>query len=338
MYKKITPYYRTTDNRHVQRYKCLSCGVTFSTQTFSTTYWQKRPSLNKWIYIHSANGMANSQIARVLGCAPSTVDRKLDRMGRHSLLFLLLLLQVGKPPEEIVYDGLETFEFSQYLPWHLNIAVEKSTDYILGFNESELRRKGKMTVEQKEKRKQLEEKHGRPDPRAIEKSTTDIFENLIDGQANVIVYTDEHPQYIKPLKKHGDHVTHIRTSSKEHRGHHNNLFAINRWDMMLRHGSKNHTRETIAFSKRRQSGIYRAAIFSVYMNFMMDRRQRGVKGFTPAMARGVMDRKLSYLEIFECRLFVSHFDLPGKWSQYYFRETETRCLPRNKGHTLKYAA
>ena len=290
------------------------------------------------IYIQSANGMANSQIARVLGCHPSTVDRKLDRMGRHSLLFLLIMLKAGKLPEEIVYDGLETFEFSQFFPFHLNIAVEKSTDYILGFNESELRRKGMMTDQQKEKRRHLEEAHGRPDPKAIEKATADIFENLIGDQNHVTVYTDQHKQYLRPLQKYGDQLTHVRTSSKEHRGHHNNLFAVNRQDMMLRHGSKNHTRETIAFSKRRQAGIYRAAVFSVYMNFMMDRRQRGVKGLTPAMVRGVADRKLSYSDIFQCRLFVSHFELPERWRQYYFRETVTKALPRNKGHTLKYAA
>ena len=195
-----------------------------------------------------------------------------------------------------------------------------------------------MTDKQKKKRKQLEDIHGRPDPRAIEKSTTAIFENLINTQAHVTVYTDEHLQYVKPLCKYGAQVTHVRTSSKTHRGHHNNLFAVNRWDMMLRHSGKNHTRETIAFSKRRQSGIYRAAIFSVYMNFMMDRRQRGVPGLTPAMERGVVDKKMIYSDVFQNRLFVSHLDLPKKWRQYYFRGTKTRYLPRNKGHTLKYAA
>ena len=282
--------------------------------------------------------MANSQIARVVGCCPSTVDRKIDRMGRHCLLYLHAMLQAGNLPEEIVYDGLETFEYSQFFPWHLNIAVEKPTDYILGFNESELRRKGTMTPEQKDRRKELEDSHGRPDPKAIEKSTAEIFENLIGDQKHVTVFTDQHKQYIRPLLKYGDQVTHIKTSSKDHRGHNNNLFAINRHDMMLRHGSKNHTRETIAFSKRRQAGIYRAAVFSTYMNFMMDRRQRGSKDYTSAMARGVVDRKLSYSDIFECRLFVSHLDLPRRWRQYYFGVTVTRALPRNKGHTLKYAA
>ena len=231
-YRKITPFFRTTDNRYVQRFKCLSCGGTFSTQTFSTTYWQKRPDLDEMILLQSANGMANSQIARIVSCAPSTVDRKLDRMGRHSLLFLLIMLQAGRLPEEIVYDGLETFEFSQYNPWHLNLAVEKSTDYILGFNESELRRKGTMTDQQKKKRKVMEEIHGRPDPRAIEKSTTEIFKNLIDGQVHVGIYTDKHVQYVKPLLAYGEQVTHFKTSSKDHRGRHNDLFAVNRLDMM----------------------------------------------------------------------------------------------------------
>jgi len=262
----------------------------------------------------------------------------LARMGRHSFLFLLMMYQAGKRPEEIVYDGLETFEFSQFYPYHLNIAVEKSSDYILDFNESELRRKGTMTQQQKEKRKNLEAEHGRPDPRAIEKSTTAIFNHLIDDQLHVTVFTDEHNQYTKPLQKFGGQVTHLRTHSKKHRNHHNNLFAVNRLDMMLRHGSKNHTRETIAFSKRRQAGMDRAAVFAVYMNFGMDRRQRGVKNLTPAMVRGVVDRKLAYDDIFSCRLFVFRFELSDNWKKYYFREVATRALPRNKGHTLRYAA
>jgi len=337
-YYHISPYYRRTDNRNIQRYKCVSCEGTFSTQTFSTTYWQKRPNLDEKIFTHSVNGMANSQIARVLGCAPSTVDRKLARLGRHCLLFLLTMLKAGIQPDEIVYDGLETFEFSQFHPYYLNIAVEKSSDYILFLNESELRRKGTMTSQQKIKRKHLEDLHGRPDPRAIEKSTTEIFDILIEDQPKVAVFTDKHRQYTRPLLEYGSQVTHFQTSSKEHRGHNNNLFAVNRLDMMLRHGNKNHTRETIAFSKRRQAGIEKAAVFAVYMNFVMDRRQRGIKGFTPAMARGVVDRKFNYDDIFDCRRFVFKFDLPGKWKEYYFREVITRALPRNKGHTLKYAA
>ncbi len=282
--------------------------------------------------------MANSQIARVADCDPSTVDRKIARMGRHCLLFLLIMLKAGKQPEEIVYDGLESFEFSQFFPYHLNIAVDKSNDYIQFLNESEMRRKGTMTPQQKIKRKQLEALHGRPDPKAIEKSTARLFDCLIGDQSHVTVYTDKHQQYIKPLKKYGSQVTHVQTSSKEHRGHHNNLFAINRLDMMIRHGNKNHTRETIAFSKRRQAGIERAAMSAVYHNFSMDRRQRGVRGLTPAMVRGVADRKLSYSDIFSCRLFVFQLDLPDHWEDYYFRKTVTRALPRNKGHTLKYAA
>ncbi|MCP4290515.1 MAG: hypothetical protein GY780_01600 [bacterium] len=248
------------------------------------------------------------------------------------------MLEKGRPAKEIVYDGLESFEYSQYFPFYLNLAVEKSSDYILFFNESEMRRKGAMTDKQKAMRVQLEKELGRPDPKAIEKSTVKIFEQLISDQKHVTVFTDKHSQYTKPLLDFGQTVTHETTDSKDHRGVHNNLFAVNRLDMMLRHGSKNHTRETIAFSKRRQAAIERMAIFSVYLNFSMDRRQRGLKNFTPAMARGVVGRKLMYKDIFDVRLFVFQHEIPEQWRQYYFREVETRVLPNNKGHTLKYAA
>jgi len=334
---ELKPFWRKTDNRWVRRFRCKSCGGSFSSQTFSTTYWKKRPELDNAILSCAANGMANSQIARTVGCHPSTVDRKLEQMGRHSLLYLLYMRCLATPSQEIVYDGLETFEYSQFFPYHLNIAVDKSSDYILDFNESELRRKGAMTKKQKEKRIELEEKHGRPNGKAIEESTKEIFQTLITTQEYVTVYSDKHKQYLKPLVKFGDRITHHRISSKEPRDCKSKLFAVNRLDMMLRHGQKNHTRETIAFSKRRQAGMEKAAVFTVYMNFMMDRRQRSAKGWTPAMFMGLVDRKLCYEEVFAQRLFVFQFDMPQKWKEYYYRKVPTRALLRNKGHTLAYA-
>ncbi len=79
------------------------------------------------------------------------------------------------------------------------------------------------------------------------------------------------------------------------------------------------------------------ALFSVYLNFSRDRRQRGEKNYTPAMAKGVVDCKLMYEDIFDRRLFVFQHKMPEQWRQYYFREAETRVLPNNKGHTLSCA-
>ena len=159
-YKDFGFYYRQTDNRKVQRYQCLSCKRTFSTQTFSTTYWQKKPELDALVFSKTVNGMANRQIARDLKVDPATINHKLERLGRHSLLFLTKQMETAKPATEIVFDGFETFEYSQYYPYHHNIAVEKDTDFILFFNDSELRRKGSMTEKQRPRRAELEEMFG----------------------------------------------------------------------------------------------------------------------------------------------------------------------------------
>jgi hypothetical protein len=59
----------------VTRYKCPTCGQGFSTQTFACTYYLKRPEYLRPIAAGLVAGSAHRQIARSLGCAPSTMER-----------------------------------------------------------------------------------------------------------------------------------------------------------------------------------------------------------------------------------------------------------------------
>jgi len=108
-------------------------------------------------------------------------------------------------------------------------------------------------------------------------------------------------------------------------------------DLFLRHSSKNHTRETIAFSKRRQAAAERLAIFIVYRNFMLGRRQKDRRSPTPAMERGLLETKLSLGDVLRGRIFVGHHELPDSWNNYYWRTVSTRAMERERRHTLKYA-
>ena len=59
-------------------------------------------------------GSAHRQIARSVGCAASTVTRLAARLGRHSLLFQGLALEmIDVIDEPVVLDHFETFVFSQ---------------------------------------------------------------------------------------------------------------------------------------------------------------------------------------------------------------------------------
>ena len=80
--------------------------------------------------------------------------------------------------------------------------------------------------------------------------------------------------------------THLVTSSKERRDVGNPLFPINLADLLIRHSSANHKRETIAWSKRRQASAERLAVFLVWRNYMKGRRGKEGGGPPPGAARG----------------------------------------------------
>ena len=336
-FKKRTPYTRKCDGRRIQRYACKTCGVTFSSQTFSTTYWLKKPELIKQVFMKIVGGMANRQIARDLQVKPATIDRLIDRLGRHCLLLHWSLLQGIPPPSEIVVDGFETFELSQYFPIHHHLAVEKGTDFFIYFTDSPLRRKGRMTKAQKIRRAELEEMFGPPDPQAIRKDMTHLLAVSLAGQTSAVVYSDDHMAYRRAIRDVACEITHQVTPSKAYRDWHNKLWEVNLLDLLIRHSSANHKRETIAWSKRRQCSAYRLAIFLVWRNYMKGRREKQRSSPTPAMTRGMFDRPLELDEVLFGRIFRTHVCLPKRWAEYYDRKVVTRALPINREHDLTYA-
>ena len=336
-YKKIGFYCRVQAPRRIQRFTCLHCRRSFSSQTFSTTYWQKLPGLDPTIFMKTVGGMANRQIARDVGVAPETVNRHISRLGRHCLLLHARLMEGAPPATEIVVDGFESFELSQYYPFHHQVAVEKGTDFFIYHTDSELRRKGRMTPYQKKRRLELERNHGRPDPKAIEKDMRHLLETVLPVGQSARIYSDDHPGYRRPIRGLPPSVEHLVTPGRERRDPNNSLWEVNLLDLMIRHSSANHRRETIAWSKRRQRSAERLTILLVWRNYMKGRREKVRGSPTPAMERGMMARPMDLEEVLSGREFRSRTELPSRWSEYYASTVITRGLARNRTHELSYA-
>jgi transposase-like protein len=132
-------------------------------------------------------------------------------------------------------------------------------------------------------------------------------------------------------------LRHRVTSSKEPRTPQNPLFPVNLLDLLIRHSSANHKRETIAFSKRRQSAAYRLAILLVWRNYMKSVSERR-QGETPAQRLGILPRKLAVADLLRERLFPTRIALPDRIAQYYWRRVPTRRIPNAPQHNLAYAA
>ena len=335
-YKKIGFYWRQALPHRIQRYLCHCCGVSFSWQTFSSDYWLKRPDLLPKLMLKTCGGMCNRQIGRDLDCAPSTVDGQLGRLGRHCLLFQSRQMQQARAPDAIVIDGLESFELSQYFPFHHHVAVEPDTGFWPWFTDSPLRRKGRMTVHQKKRRQELEDLHGRPDPRAVRKDVRQLLQMTLRGCREVTVYSDDHRSYAPAMRGLGCRIRHRVTSSRERRTQANPLWEVNLLDLLIRHGSANHRRQTLAWSKRRQRSAERLAVFQVWRNYV---QRRWVKeaAATPAMHKGLCSQPWTVGEVLGERLFVSRIELSPRWREYYWGRVRTPALGINRQHTLKRA-
>ena len=333
-YRRIGFFTRRTPPHRIQRYRCLHCGVSFSSQTFSTSYYLKRPHILTQLPLLLVSGCALRQIARLLRCSVQTVMRQTSRLARHCLLFHARRLLHYTPTGPLVIDGIESFELSQFYPFHHHLAVEADTGLLAYFTDSELRRKGRMTAAQKLRRQQLERRFGRPDPQAVRHDMGHLLEVVLGNADHATVRSDDHRVYPVLLRRLRCRVRHEVTSGRRRRDRRNPLFMVNLVDLMLRHCSANHRRETLAWSKRRQGSAERLAVFLVWWNEMKPRfLKRG--GASAAMLKGWRDRLLTVGELLQQRLFRTRQWLPARWDAYYRRLVETRALPgRNTRHEL----
>jgi hypothetical protein len=323
--------------KRVQRCYCHHCKRTFGKQTFEVTYWLKRPDVYLSLFHRILSCGAFRQIARQFGVAPSTVANQVARLGRHCLLYQESHRPTEPLCEPLVIDGFESFEYSQYYPTHFHVAVGAESHFFYAFTDSELRRKGRMTPKQKERREELEETLGRPDPRSIEKEMAKAIQLAIGDADQVVIYSDDHQAYPRSMNRLKDvETTHRITSSMERRTTQNPLFPVNLLDLLIRHSGANHKRETIAFSKRRQSAAERMAILQVWRNYVKAFSERA-KNESPAERLGLTRRKIPIEEILSRRLFPSLIKLPRRLMKYYKREVMTRCIPNGRRHALKYA-
>ena len=335
-YKRKGWYTRLAAPRRIQRFTCLHCGRNFSTQTFSTTYWQRIHRLGPKIFMMAVGGMANRQMARALKIAHGTAQRQISRLGRHCMLFHALQMQGQTAGPVVVVDGFESYEWSQYRPFHHNVAVEADTGYFLFHTDSPLRRKGRMTEHQKKRRAELEAIHGRPDPQAVRKGMKELLEFVTRGRTEITIRSDDHKAYPRAFPDDGCRIKHEITPGRDHRDKRNSLWEVNLLDLLIRHSLAAHRRETIAWAKRRQASAEKLSILQVWRNNVKRRWEKGPP-VTPAMLKGVAERRMTVRDILSGRLFRTRIALPDCWDRYYRRVVETPALGRNRTHELKYA-
>ena len=195
---KIGHYFRKSDSRRIQRWKCPHCQKSFSSAIFNSCYRQKKRRLNHKIYILLCSGNSIRRIAFLLNTHRITVSRKLQFLAQQARVehteLLLNLSKKNKKIEKIQFDELETSEHTKCKPIAIELVVEEKRRMILGVKASSMPAKGKIA-------KKARKKYGfRVDQR--KQGWEKVFNQIKDCVSPELIGTsDSHTLYPSLFKK-----------------------------------------------------------------------------------------------------------------------------------------
>ena len=332
--------------RAIPRFRCCTCRRTFSRQSFACSYYLKRPELLVPVAAGLVAGSAHRQLARSLDCAPSTVTRLAARLGRHSLLLHALALEHLKPiSEPVVLDHFETFVYSQDDRLGIATAVGQRSWFVYGIQPAPHRRTGRRSARKKAVLAPP------PDltPESFVRSTLDTLDVLTSRAPHgLTLISDDHPAYRAAVSRHpaGRTLRH-RIYPNPPRGPESDLApalerdrqmgAVDLLHKLWRHSQAHHRRETIAFGRRSNAVLERAAVMIGWRNLVKGVSERKGDRTTPAMRLEITPRPWSWKDVFARRLFPARLTVPEPWMRIYRREWITPAVGRNLPHNLRHA-
>jgi hypothetical protein len=336
----------------VPRFRCRACGRTFSRQTFALSYYLKRPGLPRLVASCLQAGAAHRQVARHLGCAPSTVTRLSARLGRHALLLMTRALSrlAGRLVEPVVLDHFETFEFTQDLPFGIATPVGRTSWFVYGLDPAPHARTGRRTTAQEARRARRPRRHRRGGYEGSSARVVRQLLELVPPDRPLHLLGDGHQAYDRAatLPAHAGRVR-LQRFPNPHRGPKGSprspearerdqaMFPVDALHGLFRHTVAHHRRETIAFGRRLNALMERLFLTVVWRNFVKGRSERRPDPDTPAMRLGLAASPWGWRRVLARRLFPGRLTPPPAWLDLYRRLWTTPALPVNSRHQLKHA-
>ena len=297
-------FVRACDGRFVQRFLCLECRRTFSTQTFRLDYRLKKPQLNRQLIGPFVSKVTHRQVARILGCSRNTVAHRLELLGEHCERFQRwrLLRARNKTLHSATFqlDELETFEHSRRLaPVTMPVLIERSSYFVLDLKTAALPARGglrRADLERKQEREKLIGRRRSESVKAVEHCLKTLQRMRCAG-APIHVQTDRKLTYVSILnRRFKERLRHERHPSVARRDHSNALFPINHTLAMMRDGISRLVRRTWAASKLKERLERHAWIWAVWRNYVRGITNRS-PGTSPAMAIGIETKRWKMAEI-----------------------------------------
>lgn len=236
--KKDGQYFRKSDSKTIQRFRCLGCGKRFSSATGTLCYRQNKRRVNGAVFKLLASGVSMRRTAILLKIHRTTVKRKLEflakkaRISHQKLLEKLKVNQV----QHLQFDDLITIEHTKLKPLSVSLAIDARTRMILGVQVSKIPAFGHLAALSRKKYGTRKSEH----KQGLEKMFDQIAHIV---HPNALVESDEHSLYPRFVRKNFPNAKHKRY--KGGRGcvvgqgelkklHRDPLFMLNHTCAMLR--------------------------------------------------------------------------------------------------------
>ena len=330
-------YRKKSDIRRIPRFRCKDCWRTCSRQTFSTTYYLKRPALLVAVAAGLAACSAHRQIARSQNCSKTSVTRMAERLGRHAILFHARSCKaLPALNETIVHDHFETFIGRQDQALGVGTAVGSQSWFVYDVDPAPHRGSGRRPDRKAET--DVPVRVNRAYIKSIQRTFRGLIPHLSEGQP-LVVNVDGRIDYrvavrapdlgsrldlrVYPNPKRGPKGT---PRSPEAIERDRAMWLIDHFHQLLRHSCSDHKRETISFGRRLESIMGRAHLLAVWKNFIKGRSERRPDRTTPAMRLGLTDVRWRWERLLSRRLFPERERVPESALAIY-RKRWTRSLP-----------
>ena len=188
-------YYRRSDSREIQRYRCRRCNSCFSAALFQDCYRQKKRHKNLLLKRLLCSGISQRRSAIILCLNRKTVVKKFLLLAMEAEFILRKSNFDQKPCAVVEFDDLETIEHSKCKPLSVSIAVEFKTRRILGLEVSRMPAKGPLV----DKARKL---YGRRiDERKAGRER--LFKRIRPHLSDVVeIKSDANPHYPDDIKRH----------------------------------------------------------------------------------------------------------------------------------------
>ena len=289
----------------VPRFRCNTCSLGFSRQTFRSDYRDHKPYLNAAVLEHLCDGLGFRKTARKVGLTRRCLELKARKHSRTAALLddnLKERIAVCQPkgPDGVLrvhFDEFETYETRRNTrPITIAVAIESTTRLHFAAVAAPIRPRGKMTESRRAAIEREEALYGprRNRSRAACRIALGKAAKLQPEAGLVLLYTDEKTTYPKIAKRvfEGRTLVHSQTPSVLPRTVKNPLFPVNHEEACLRDWMGRLRRESWLVSKKRKYLGLHLRLWSAWRNWVKPRFNRDKK--TPAQIRGSAPMQLTF--------------------------------------------